>query len=469
MMIQEAVPFWLLLALVTALAVWFALSARREGVARIVAERTVAELRAEMKGLTASAEDRDAAIREARDLAERLAASEGAGAAREAAAREREQALIAFKGEVENTFGALAGQALAQSEERFLTLANETFKSHQTAAAGGVKEVVTPVQEAFQKLTERVDALDKSRLQEASAIAEQMRHVGDALKETRGLTGKLVNALRATPKTRGRWGEETLRNVLELAGLSPHVDFIEQPTTQDGEGAALRPDVIIRLPGNRHIVVDSKVALSAYLDAMDASDEAEREAHLVRHAKQLRDHMKKLGAKEYWKHVPDTADFVALFVPGENFFAAAAERDSDLFEDGLNQKVIIVTPATLVALAKAVAYGWRQEAATKNAQEIAALGRELYRRLSVMADHLGDVGKHMERSVKSYNQVVASMETRVLVQARRFREMGAGDEVEISALEGLDATPRLPAPQAELELSPAPEAATASKLSKVKR
>jgi DNA recombination protein RmuC len=229
----------------------------------------------------------------------------------------------------------------------------------------------------------------------------------------------------------------------------------------DGDSGKLRPDVIIRLPGNRQIVVDSKVALSAYLDAMDAADEVEREAHLNRHAQQLRTHMKQLGGKEYWKHVPDTADFVALFVPGENFFAAAAERDAELFEDGLNLKVIIVTPATLVALAKAVAYGWRQEAAAKNAQEIAALGRELYRRLSVMAEHLGDVGKHMERSVKSYNQAVASMETRVLVQARRFRELGAGDEADLPAVPALDAAPRLPAPQPELDLdvTPAPPAA----------
>jgi DNA recombination protein RmuC len=451
MTFEDALPFWMLLALVAGAAIWFALMARREGAARVLAERNAAVLIAENKALAAAAEEREAARQEARDLAAKLAASESAGAAREAAAREREQALLAFKVEVENTFGALAGQVLAQSEERFLTLANETFKSHQTAAAGGVKEVVGPVQEAFLKLTERVDALDKSRLQEASAIAEQIRHVGDALKETRGLTGKLVNALRAAPKTRGRWGEETLRNVLELAGLSPHVDFVEQASV-DSEGGKLRPDVIIRLPGNRQIVVDSKVALSAYLDAMDASDEVEREGHLTRHAQQLRTHMKQLGGKEYWKHVPDTADFVALFVPGENFFAAAAERDSDLFEDGLALKVIIVTPATLVALAKAVAYGWRQEAAAQNAQEIADLGRELYRRLSVMADHLGDVGRHMERSVKSYNQAMASMETRVLVQARRFRELGAGDEVDLAAPAGLDVTPRLPAPQGELSL-----------------
>ncbi|MBU6405677.1 MAG: DNA recombination protein RmuC [Alphaproteobacteria bacterium] len=462
MSIEQTAPYWLLIAAALGAACWFARAASKERAAREVAERQALAQAAELKALTTAASERDAARAEARDLAAKLAASESAAEAREAAAREREQALIAFKLDVEKSFGALAGEALAKSEARFIALANETFEKHQTAAAGGVKEVVTPVQEAFSRLSETVDALNKARLQEASTFSEQIRQVSESLKETQGLTGKLVTALRAAPKTRGRWGEETLRNVLELSGLSAHVDFTEQASV-DSEGGKLRPDVIIRLPGNRQIVVDSKVALSAYLDAMDAPDETTREAHLKNHALQLRTHMKQLGGKEYWKHVPDTADFVALFVPGENFFAAAAERDPDLFEDGLALKVIIVTPATLVALAKAVAYGWRQEAAAKNAQEIATLGRELYRRLATMADKIGNLGNSLEKSVKSYNELVGSVEARVLPQARRFKELGAGEEGEIAVIEQSNLMPRLPAPQAELDLDAAKSGKKASK------
>ena len=451
MSFEQTAPYWILIILAVAAAVWFARAASKERAAREAAERQALAQAAELKSLVDAAQERDAARLEARDLAAKLAASESGAQAREAAAREREQALIAFKLDVEKSFGALAGEALAKSEERFIALANETFEKHQTAAAGGVKEVVTPVQEAFTRLSETVDALNKSRLQEASTFSEQIRQVSESLKETQGMTGKLVTALRAAPKTRGRWGEETLRNVLELSGLSGHVDFIEQATV-DGDAGKLRPDVIIRLPGNRQIVVDSKVALSAYLDAMEASDDVEREAHLHRHAQQLRAHMKQLGGKEYWKHVPDTADFVALFVPGENFFAAAAERDPELFEDGLKIKVIVVTPATLVALAKAVAYGWRQEAAAKNAAEIATLGRELYRRLYTMAERVTALGNSLEKSVKSYNELVGTVEARVLPQARRFKELGAGEETEIAVVEPSDLMPRLPAPQSELDL-----------------
>jgi DNA recombination protein RmuC len=451
MALEQALPLWILALLATAAAVVFGLIARRESAARLAAERAATEMRADLRVMTTVAQERDAALLEARDLAARLAASESGAAARETAAREREQALLAFKLDVEKSFGSLAGEALAQSEARFIALANETFEKHQTAAAGGVKEVVTPVHEAFVRLSETVDALNKSRLQDASSFSEQIRSVGEALKETQGMTGKLVNALRAAPKTRGRWGEETLRNVLELAGLSAHVDFIEQATVE-GDAGKLRPDVIIKLPGGRQIVVDSKVALSAYLDAMDATDDAEREALLVRHAQQLRTHMRQLGGKEYWKHVPETADFVALFVPGENFFAAAAERDADLFEDAIAMKVIIVTPATLVALAKAVSYGWRQEAAAKNAQLIADLGRELYRRLSTMADRMTSLGNSLDKSVKSYNELVGTVEARVLPQARRFKDLGAADESEIAVVEQSEIVPRLPAPQTEMDL-----------------
>lgn len=363
----------------------------------------------------------------------------------------------------EARFVEIATKALQASQQNFMAIANETFEKHKQAAQGGVKEVLTPAQEALAKLAAQVEALEKARLQDKSALGEQVKQIVDAVGTTNKTTTQLLSALKASPKMRGRWGEQTLRNVLELSGLAQHVDFKEQFSTTDSEGARLRPDVIINLPGDRCIVVDSKVALSGYLDAMEATDDAARETCLKKHAQELRTHVKNLSSKSYWEHVPKTADFVVLFVPGENFLAAAAERDPSLFEDAFQQKVIITTPSTMVALAKSVAYGWRQEQSAKNAQEIAELGRELYRRMAVMSDRLGKVGDSIERSVKSYNDLVGSIEARVMPQARKFKELGAGDAgIEIAAAEPIDTAPRQLQPPEQLELMP-PQSAKRSR------
>ncbi|MGD9815602.1 MAG: DNA recombination protein RmuC [Hyphomonadaceae bacterium] len=395
--------------------------------------------------------ERDRALKEL----EKLRADNGRLASELAA----EKSAAAARGESEEArFLALAAKALEASQTSFMTLAKETFDKHSQAAAGGVKEVLAPAQEALAKLATSVEALDKARLQDKSALNEQVRQMVDAVGTTNKTTQTLLTALRASPKMRGRWGEQTLRNVLELAGLAAHVDFKEQFSTTDGEGARLRPDVVINLPGGRCIVVDSKVALSGYLDAMEATDDAAREAHLKKHAAELRAHVKALASKDYWKHVPDTADFVVLFVPGENFLAAAAERDSALFDDAFAQKVIITTPSTLIALAKSVAYGWRQEQSAKNAQEIAELGRELYRRMAVMMDHLGKVGDSIGQAVARYNALLGSIESRVLPQARKFKELGAGDAgIDIASPDQIETAPRLPAPPEQLELTPPPQ------------
>jgi len=399
--------------------------------------------------------ERDAAREEARRLGADLAGERAAQAARAAAMREKEEALTAMKADVEKTFETLASRALGASEQRFLTLANETFTKHQSAAAGGVKEILGPVQETFAKLSQSVADLDKARTEDKSALGEQLRFVGEALGRTQVETNKLVSALRAAPKTRGRWGEETLKNVLELSGLSAHCDFTEQTTTTDDDGRMLRPDVIIRLPGGRSIIIDAKVALSGYLDALEAQDDAQREAHLVKHAAELRAHVKKLAAKDYSKHVGDSADFVALFIPGENFFAAAVERDATLFEDAMKLRVVIVTPVTLMALARSIAYGWRQEQSAKNAQVIAELGRELHTRLSTVADYAAKLGDSIGKSVGAYNQFVGSFESRVLVSARKFKELGVADAgVEIVEAEPIETTPRLLQAQAEFALAP---------------
>jgi DNA recombination protein RmuC len=401
----------------------------------------VEPIRAERDRLHGEAE---ALRKENVDLAARLAAAQAAKAERS----ESEEAR----------FLALAAQALDASQKRFMALANETFEKHKSAAAGGVKEVLAPAQEQLAKLAQSVEALDKARLQDKSAINEQVRQIVDAVGTTNKTTTQLLSALRASPKMRGRWGEQTLRNVLELSGLSAHVDFKEQLTTTDGEGARLRPDVVINLPGGRCIVVDSKVALSGYLDAVEAADDAARELHLKKHVAELKGHVKNLASKEYQKHVPDTAEFVVLFVPGENFLAAAAERDPNLFDDAFAQKVIITTPTTMVALAKSIAYGWRQEDSARNTQKIAELGREMHSRMAIMVDKMARVGDSIEKSVKSYNELVGSVESRVLPQARKFKELGAGDAgIEIAAAPPIESAPRQLAPPEQLELMPPPQ------------
>jgi DNA recombination protein RmuC len=355
----------------------------------------------------------------------------------------------------EARFVAIAAKALEASQAQFMALANATFETHKQAAQGSVKEVVAPAQEALAKLATSVEALEKARLQDKSVINEQVRQIVDAVGSSNKTTQNLLTALRASPKLRGRWGEQTLRNVLELSGLAPRVDFVEQFSTTDGEGARLRPDVVINLPGGRCIVVDSKVALSGYLDAMEATDDAAREACMKKHAAELRGHMKNLASKDYWKHVPDTADFVVLFVPGENFLAAAAERDPDIFDDAFAAKVIITTPSTMVALAKSVAFGWRQEDSAKNAQNIAVLGRELHSRMAILVDKVSKVGESIERSVKSYNELVGSVESRVLPQARKFKELGAGDAgVTVATPPQIETSTRQIAPPEQLELMP---------------
>lgn len=420
---------------------------RRADAARSTAERALAGATAKLEQVDAFRAERDSAIasREAATgevarLRAELAAERGGADARAAAVAEREQALIAMKQEVEHSFVALAQKALSENEQRFLTLANQTFETHRTAAAGNVKEVVAPVQEQFQRLTDTIAALDKARTEDKSTLIEQMRQVSEAAAQTQREAGRLANALRAAPKARGRWGEETLRNVLELAGLSAHIDFTEQ-ATHEGENGKLRPDVQINLPGGRCIVVDSKVALSGYLDAMDAPDDAARDAFLKKHAQEMRAHMKALSSKEYAKFVPDTADFVVMFVPGDNFLSAAFEHDPDLLRDSFGEKVIMVGPSSLLALAKSISYGWRQEAMARNAADIAIIGAQLHERLGTLATRIENLGNSLQKSVASYNELVGTAESRVFPAARRFKELGAGD-ADVPRVEQIDSTPR---------------------------
>jgi DNA recombination protein RmuC len=447
----ESIPYLLMALAAIGVAAWFAYRAAQ-------AQEAAAAAKARFEGVDMIRAERDRAVAECETLrgeASRLGAEL---AAEKAAAATRQAALEDQAKAIESQFVALATQALEANRQSFMALANETFERHKQAAQGEVKDVVVPAQEALAKLAGTVDAMEKARLADKSALNEQMRAIGETLRDTQNATGKLANALRQSPKARGRWGEQTLRNVLELSGLSPHADFSEQ-TTIDADGAKLRPDVTIRLPGGRVILIDSKVAISAYLDAMDATEEVARETLLRKHAQEMRTHVQRLGEKAYQDFVAESADFVAMFVPGENFFAAAAERDPDLFEFAATRKIIIVTPATLVALAKAIAYGWRQEESARNAQKIADLGRELYTRIATMGKHMSDVGDAINRSVSTYNALVASVESRVLPQARKFRDLGAGSSQELPEAKQIETAPRLPAPPEQLELTPPPQTA----------
>lgn len=406
------------------------------------------------------AADQTAALAQERERAAALAAEAAAlraeGEARARSFAEKEANLLELRAQVQETFQSLAADALRRNQASFLEVANETLGKQRDGAQAGLKELLAPVQEAFAQFRQKVDQIQTVQSEDRAGLTEQVRAIAESLKETRDATGRLTLALRASPKTRGRWGEEQLRNILELSGLSPFADFTEQGS-HAGEAGVLRPDVVIRLPGERSIVIDSKVALDAYLASVDAPDETAREALLIKHAGQLKTHVSQLASKSYQDHVPASADFVAMFVPGENFFAAAAERDPDLFHDALAKKVVIVTPATLFALAKAVAFGWRQAEAERNAREIAALGKELFKRLADMGDGLDGLGRKIEQTVKAYNSLVGTVEGRVLPQARRFRDLeAAAPERSMDEVQAIEVAVRAPKASEDLGLARLP-------------
>jgi DNA recombination protein RmuC len=354
---------------------------------------------------------------------------------------------IATQAKLAEAFRALSAEALQNNNQSFLDLAKTALGQFQEAARGdltnrqqAINELVKPIKESLAKVDTTVQALEVGRASAYSALTEQVKSLAETQKYLQAETGNLVKALRA-PATRGRWGEMHLRRTVEMAGMVEHCDFCEQQTFQ-GEDGRLRPDMTIYLPGGRRIIVDSKTPLGAYLDGIEADTAAARTAKMRAHASQVRSHVTKLSSRSYWAQFDPAPDFVVAFLPGESFFSAALEHDSTLLDFGVEHRVLLVTPTTLIALLKAVAYGWRQEKLAQNAQEISQLGREIYDRLAKLAEHFGKLGEHLDRATKTYNEAVGTLESRVLVSARKIREKGATTAEEIPVLEALERAPR---------------------------
>lgn len=349
---------------------------------------------------------------------------------------------------LEKTFKALSADALSSNNQSFLQLAKSVLERFQEAARGdlakrqeAIDHLVSPIKKTLEHFDSRVGDIEKSRVAAYEGLSQQVRNLLETQHQLRSETNNLVKAL-GTPRVRGRWGEVQLKRVVEMAGMVEYCDFQLQQSAASDEGR-LRPDLIIRLPAGKNIVVDAKTPLAACLEAIETSDDDEQEKKMKLHARHVRDHIKTLGQKSYWDQFQPAPEFVVMFLPGETFYNAALQHDPSLLEYGANERVIPATPTTLIPLLKAVAYGWRQEALADNARAISDLGQELYKRVSDLSGHFAELGSRLQRSVESYNRAVGTLESRVLVSARRFHELkAAGVRREISSPPVIEASAR---------------------------
>jgi DNA recombination protein RmuC len=330
---------------------------------------------------------------------------------------------------MDKTFTALSSQALKENNEAFLRLATETLKQFHVQARGdleqrekAVENLVKPIKEALDKTEQQVRLMELERKEAYGSLSKHLETMTQTQQLLHGETRNLVQALRR-PEVRGQWGELTLKRLAELAGMVEHCDFYEQPQTDTDDGRR-RPDMIVRMPGGREIVVDAKTPLDAYLSAIEATDSDGRRKHLEHHARKVRERVRELAGKAYWNQFANSPDFVVLFIPGDQFLTAALDIDRGLLEDALRQKIILTTPTSFVALLRAVAYGWRQESLTANAERIRQVGEELYTRLSTFGEHLARLGRSLDGAVEHYNKSVGSFEAKLLPAARKFSEMG---------------------------------------------